>query len=113
MSIALSGLSAIIVAYVGPLLVAVLRWMSHQSAKEVGFIRAGLSASVFTALFRILAVSCFGLFFATSRFGNETGRVIFFWISTVLILTPGCGLFSADCVYVAGFQERLTTTHFP
>ena len=108
MSIALSGLSAIIVAYVGPLLVAVLRRMSHESEK-VGFIRA----SVLTALFWILAVSCFGLFFATSRFGNETGRVIFFWISNVLILTPGCGLFSADCVYVAGFQERLTTTHFP
>jgi len=87
--------------------------MSHQSAKEVVFIGAGLSASVFSALFWIPAVSFFGLFLATSRFGNKTVRVIFFWMWTVLILNVRVWPVFPDCVSVAAFQERLTARHFP
>ena len=92
--IALSGLSAIFVACLGPELLFTLKSISTQEATGAAFVRIGLPTTLFAPRFWILAISFFVLFFAASRLGNKTLRVIFFWTPTILISTLGLSLFS-------------------
>jgi hypothetical protein len=97
LKIVLSGLAAIFVALLGPSFVGALmalKDINQQRATGLAVVAGGLSASVFSPLFWILAVSFFALFFAASRFNTKGLRVILFWTPTVLISTLGVWLFS-------------------
>jgi hypothetical protein len=89
----LSGLAATFVALLAPGFVIALRDMNQQKATGLAATAGGLSASVFSPWFWILAVSFFGLFFTVSRLNNKALRVTLFWTPTIIISTLGCGLF--------------------
>jgi hypothetical protein len=102
LKVALSGLSAAFVAYIGPGLVFALRGVSREKATGLAVIRGGLSATLLTPQFWILSVCFFALFFTAGRLGNKALRVILFWMPTVLIFDAGVWpIFSGDVCMAA------------
>lgn len=72
--------------------------ITERKATGLGAVAGGITASLFSPLFWILAILFFALFFAASRLGSKFLRGILFWTPTLIISTLGFGIFSL-CAY--------------
>ena len=88
----LSAVTAVLVAFFGPVLLAVLKFSSQQKATGFGVVFGRFPESLLSPRFWILAVSFFVLFLAASRLSSKVLRVALFWIPAIACSTIGFGL---------------------
>jgi len=83
----------------------VLRPWSPQKATGIDLIFAVVKASLVHAQPWILAIFLFANFFAASRLGSKTLRVVLFWIPTVAISCIGITLVSSVGYLMTQFKN--------
>jgi len=88
----LSGVAAILLAEFIPGSWSAFGGVFEQKATGLGAVAGGLTGSIFSPLFWLLAILFFALFFSASRLGNKLLRVFLFWIPTLLVSTLGIAI---------------------
>ena len=86
----LSGLAAIVLAWVVILAPELFRGLSEQKATGLGV----LVAIILSPVFWILALLFTALFFAASQIVNTLLKTFLFWIPTLLLSTLGVAIFA-------------------
>ena len=99
----LSGMTAVIATEILTLWWVLRPWSSTQLDVEVLFLV--LRASLVHAQPWILAIVLFATFFAASRIGSKTLRVVLFWIPTVTISCIGITLVSLLAYAIRQFRN--------
>jgi hypothetical protein len=105
--VALSGFSAFLIASLGPWVL--YAWQIPRTSKgSVGIDILSFMPwrHLASPLFLIVTLCFFILFFAASRVGNKTLRVVIFWAPTILISATGVGVFSLVLSLSLYFRHR-------
>ena len=79
----LSGLAAILLAECVPGPWSVFRGFGQEKATGLDVLTGGLTESLLSPLFWVLAVSFFALLFAAGRLRNRFLQTLLFWIPSV------------------------------
>jgi hypothetical protein len=100
----LSGMTAVIATELLTIWWVLRPWSSRR-ATGIDLILAVLKASLVHAQPWILVIFLFATFFAASRLGSRTLRVVLFWIPTVTISCIGLTLVSSVMYLMTRFKN--------
>jgi len=89
-----SGMAAIFIGLFAPGLILSIRNISTSKATGLSAVAGGLTATLFTPLFWILAILFFFLFLLASRLGSRLLRVLLFWVPATAVSILGIAVFA-------------------
>jgi len=89
---ALSAIAAIFAVLLGAGLITSLREISSERRTGLGAVAGGLTESLLSPIFWLLAAAFFALFFVAGRIVNRPLRILLFWIPALVITTVGFSL---------------------
>ena len=81
--VGLSIMAAIFTAAFAQEVVMMLRYVSAEKATGLMAVAGGLAESFLSPIFWLSAILLFVLFFAASRLGSKSLRILFFWVPSV------------------------------
>ena len=87
----LSGAAGILLALILPSLLVIFRGITDEKATGFAIVFGGLTESLYSFRFWMLAILFCLVFFAASRLQNKLLRVFLFWTPTVVIAAIGMG----------------------
>ena len=81
--VGLSIIAAIFTAAFAQVVVMMLRYVSAEKATGLMAVAGGLAESFLSPIFWLSAILLFVLFFAASRLGSKSLRILLFWVPSV------------------------------
>lgn len=102
----LSAATAIFLALCMPGVSDAFRGISQEHATGLAAVAGGLTASLLTPLFWIVAIAIFLLFFAAGRLHSKALRILLFWTPTLIVSTLGFGLIALFTYLVFAVRAR-------
>ena len=91
---ALSSLTAMILAMFAPAFWSAFRNISQEKATGLGAVAGKLFENLFSGLFLVLFLTFLAVFFITGRLENKTFRILFFWVPTITLCVFAAGMWA-------------------